>query len=496
MKFFTTTQIRQLDLYTIGIEPIASIGLMERAADRLLQQFRKDRDMNTEVVIMAGPGNNGGDGLALGRMLLQIGYEVQVILLHSGKISADCKINKERLQEYFPDFFTEQIGRFDPPEITKDTVIVDALFGSGLSKPVDGIFKKAIEWINSRPNRVISVDIPSGLPCEACATDNDCIVEADFTYSLQFPKLAFLFPENEKYVGKWKVIDIQLHPKAILETDTNFIFVEKANIQPLLISRTRFSHKGTFGHALIWAGKKGMAGAAVLASKAALRAGAGLVSVHSVDENRVILQSTVPEAIFVNELTELDHYNSFAFGPGLGTGDQTAEMLFELLKTLRKPCVLDADALNIISRHKNFLEFIPENSILTPHPGEFERLFGPSANSQERMEKASAMAQEYGFVIVLKGANTLTATPDGKMHFNSTGNPGMASGGMGDVLTGVIASLLAQGYTPEQSALMGVYLHGLAADLALQAQSEESLLAGDVAQNLGNAYKFLRQKNC
>ena len=496
MKFFTTTQIRQLDLYTIGNEPIASIGLMERAADRLLQQFRKDRDMNTEVVIMAGPGNNGGDGLALGRMLLQIGYEVQVILLHSGKISADCKINKERLQEYFPDFFTEQIGRFDPPEMTKDTVIVDALFGSGLSKPVDGIFKKAIEWINSRPNRVISVDIPSGLPGEACATDKDCIVEADFTYSLQFPKLAFLFPENEKYVGKWKEIDIQLHPKAILETDTNFIFVEKANIQPLLISRNRFSHKGTFGHALIWAGKKGMAGAAVLASKAALRAGAGLVSVHSVDENRVILQSTVPEAIFVNELTELDHYNSFAFGPGLGTGDQTAEMLFELLKTLRKPCVLDADALNIISRHKNFLEFIPENSILTPHPGEFERLFGPSANSQERMEKASAMAQEYGFVIVLKGANTLTATPDGKMHFNSTGNPGMASGGMGDVLTGVIASLLAQGYTPEQSALMGVYLHGLAADLALQAQSEESLLAGDVAQNLGNAYKFLRQKNC
>ena len=496
MKFFTTTQIRQLDLYTIGNEPIASIGLMERAADRLLQQFRKDRDMNTEVVIMAGPGNNGGDGLALGRMLLQIGYEVQVILLHSGKISADCKINKERLQEYFPDFFTEQIGRFDPPEMTKDTVIVDALFGSGLSKPVDGIFKKAIEWINSRPNRVISVDIPSGLPGEACATDKDCIVEADFTYSLQFPKLAFLFPENEKYVGKWKVIDIQLHPKAILETDTNFIFVEKANIQPLLISRNRFSHKGTFGHALIWAGKKGMAGAAVLASKAALRAGAGLVSVHSVDENRVILQSTVPEAIFVNELTELDHYNSFAFGPGLGTGDQTAEMLFELLKTLRKPCVLDADALNIISRHKNFLEFIPENSILTPHPGEFERLFGPSANSQERMEKASAMAQEYGFVIVLKGANTLTATPDGKMHFNSTGNPGMASGGMGDVLTGVIASLLAQGYTPEQSALMGVYLHGLAADLALQAQSEESLLAGDVAVNLGNAYKFLRQKNC
>ena len=492
MKIFTTTQIRQLDQYTIDNEPVASIGLMERAADRLLQQFRKDWGMNTEVVILAGPGNNGGDGLALGRMLLQIGYEVQLILLHSGKISADCKINKERLQEYFPDFFTEQTGRFDPPEMTKETVIVDALFGSGLSKPVDGIFKKAIEWINGCPNRVVSVDIPSGLPGEACATDTDCVVEADFTYSLQFPKLAFLFPENEKYVGKWKVIDIQLHPKVISETDTNFIFLEKADIRLMLKSRTRFSHKGTYGHALIWAGKKGMAGAAVLASKAALRAGAGLVSVHSVDENRIILQSTVPEAIFVNELTDPERYNSFAFGPGLGTGEQTAEMLFELLKTLRKPCVLDADALNIISSHKNFLEFIPEKSILTPHPGEFERLFGPSANSQERMEKASALAQEYGFVIVLKGANTQIATPDGKMYFNSTGNPGMASGGMGDVLTGIIAGLLAQGYTSEQSALLGVHLHGLAADLALQEQSEESLLASDVTENLGNAFKFLR----
>ena len=492
MKIFTTTQIRQLDQYTIDNEPVASIGLMERAADRILQHFRKDWGMNTEVVILAGPGNNGGDGLALGRMLLQIGYEVQVILLHSGKISADCKINKERLQEYFPDFFTEQNGRFDPPEMTKETVIVDALFGSGLSKTIDGIYKKAIQWINSRPNRVVSVDIPSGLPGEACRTETDCVVEADFTYSLQFPKLAFLFPENEKFVGKWKVIDIQLHPKVIADTESNFVFLEKSDIQAILKSRARFSHKRTFGHALIWAGKKGMAGAAVLTSRGALRSGTGLVTVHSLEENRVILQSTVPEAIFVNELPNLVHYNSFAFGPGLGTDNQTSDMLFELLKTVQKPCVLDADALNIISQHKNYLDFIPENSILTPHPGEFERLFGPSANSQERIDKASEKAQEYSFIIVLKGANTLIATPDGKLYFNSTGNPGMASGGMGDVLTGIIAGLLAQGYTSEQSALMGVYLHGLAADLALQTQSEESLLASDVAGNLGNTFKHLR----
>ena len=493
MKIFTTSQIRKLDEYTIEHEPIASIGLMERAADRLLQQFKKDWSMNRDVLILAGPGNNGGDGLAQGRMLLQIGYEVQVVLLHSGKISADCKINKERLQEYFPDFFTEQTARFDPPEMTKETVIVDALFGSGLSKTVDGIFKKAIEWINTCPNRVVSVDIPSGLRGEACASDKDCIVEADFTYSLQFPKLSFLFPENEKYVGKWKVIDIQLHPKAIAETDSNIFYLEKKDIQNKLISRNRFSHKGTFGHALIWAGKKGMAGAAILASKAALRSGAGLVSVHSVDENRVILQTAVPEAIFANELTELDHYNSFAFGPGLGTDEATTEMLFELLKTLQKPCVLDADALNIISQHQNFFDFIPENSILTPHPKEFERLFGSSADSLERMKKASKKAQELGIIIVLKGANTLIATPDGKMYFNSTGNPGMAVGGSGDVLTGIIAGLLAQNYSSEDSALLGVFLHGLSGDLALSEQSQESLMPQDMIENLGTAFNLLRK---
>ena len=492
MKIFTTSQIRQLDQYTIDHEPIASIGLMERAADRILQQFRKDWSMNTEVVILAGPGNNGGDGLALGRMLLQIGYEVQVVLLHTGKISTNCKQNKERLQEYFPEYFTEQIGKFEPVELTKEAVIVDALFGSGLSKPIDGNYKKAIEWINSQPNNVVSVDSPSGLPGEACVSEYDSVVKADFTYSLQFPKLAFLFSENEKYIGKWKVIDIQLHPKAIADTESNFVFLEKSDIQAILKSRARFSHKGTFGHALIWAGKKGMAGAAVLTSRGALRSGTGLVTVHSLEENRVILQSTVPEAIFVNELPNLVHYNSFAFGPGLGTDNQTSDMLFELLKTVQKPCVLDADALNIISQHKNYLDFIPENSILTPHPGEFERLFGPSANSTERIYKASEKAQEYGFIIVLKGANTLIATPDGKLYFNSTGNPGMASGGMGDVLTGIIVGLLAQGYSSTDSAVLGVYLHGLSADLALQTQSEESLLASDVAGNLGNTFKHLR----
>ena len=493
MKIFTTSQIRQLDQLTIEREPISSIALMERAADRILQQFKKDWNFGRDIVIFAGPGNNGGDGLALGRMLLQIGYEVQVILIHGGKISPDCKQNKDRLEQYFPDFFTEQINIFSPPEITKKTIIVDALFGSGLSKPLENTYAAVVDWINRSGNTVVAIDIPSGLCGEQCAADADPVVKANLTYTLQFPKTAFFFAENEKYTGKWKVIDIQLHPGAVAKTETNIYLTEKADIRTMLKPRERFSHKGTFGHTLIWAGKKGMAGAVVLSAKAALRSGAGLVSVHSVEDNRIILQSTVPEAIFVSELPDLTNYNSIAIGPGLGTDFQTTEMLFEMLKTMYKPCVLDADALNIISRHKNFLEFVPENSILTPHPKEFDRLFGASTHSQERMEKAITAAREHGLVIVLKGANTFISTPAGKLYINFTGNPGMAVGGMGDALTGIIAGMLAQGYSPVESSISGVYLHGLAGDLALSSQSEESLLPSDLIQNLGNAFTTIRK---
>ena len=492
MKFFTTTQIRQLDLYTIGNEPIASIGLMERAADRILQQFKKDWSLNRDVVVLAGPGNNGGDGLALGRMLLQIGYDVQVVLLHVGNLSVNCRLNRERLLEHFPDYFTEQKIKFEPAELTPKTIIVDALFGSGLTRPLEGIAKEAVKWINKSGKTVVSIDIPSGLSGDDCVRETVVAVEADVTYSLQFPKLAFFLPENEIFVGRWKVIDIQLHPKGIAEMQTNLFYVEKTDAQKILKSRMRFSHKGNYGHALIWAGKKGMAGAAVLASKAALRSGAGLVTVHSEEANRAILQTANPEAIFNNELNNIEAYNAFAFGPGIGTEKQAEGMLGELLQNIHKPVVLDADALNIISQCPELLNYIPENSILTPHPKEFERIFGASENSCIRMEKAVEKAKEYGITIVLKGANTLIAAPDGKMYFNSTGNPGMATGGMGDVLTGIIAGLMAQNYSSVESAVLGVYLHGLSADLALQNQSEESLLASDVIGSLGNAFKFLR----
>jgi len=504
MKIFATSAIRKLDQYTIEHEPISSTELMERAADALFREFAVQHPYPCSVFLFAGPGNNGGDTLALARKLLLAGYQVTGKLIHSGSLSPDCAINYQRLMKAFPKCVTELLDEFVTPEITPGTILVDGLFGSGLSRPLEGSFAEAVRWMNESGCTIVSIDIPSGLSGE----ENDfselsAIVKANLTLSLQFPKLAFFFAENAIYIGKWKIIDIGLHPQAIEQTPSDIYYLKENDISPLLIKRPTFGHKGTFGHACIVAGRTGMAGSAVLATKAALRSGAGLVTVHSAAENRVILQTAIPEAIFISDHTadyiadviSLEPYNVVAVGPGIGTHSDTARMLRKLLENHRKSCVLDADALNIISEQKDLLHRIHRNSILTPHPKEFERLFGQSKNSYERMEKAQKAAQQFGIIIVLKGAYTLIATPDGKLFFNSTGNPGMATGGSGDVLTGILAGLLAQGYSPEKAAKIGVFIHGRAGDLALRAESDESLMASDIIARLGNAFQSVRRHN-
>lgn len=499
MKFFSTPQIRELDRYTIEHEPIASIDLMERAADALHWEFIGNFPYLRSVYIFAGPGNNGGDALALARMLLKTGFSVEVFLIHTGKLSADCKINKKRLVDEFRNTLTELSDKFIVPSITNETIIVDGLFGSGLSRPLTGIFAEVVNWINKTDNTVISIDIPSGLRGEDNPDLSVPIIKADLTLSLQFPKLAFFMAENAPFVGEWKVININLHPKAIEETESNLYFLEEKEIKSLLKPRPKFSHKGTFGHALIVAGSKGMAGASVLSSKSALKSGAGLVTVHGPECNRTVVQTAIPEVIFssdpsndfITSCENIEKSNAIAIGPGIGAHFKTSEMLGISLEKLDKPCVIDADALNIISQRKEFLRLIPENSILTPHPKEFERLFGKCNSSYERMMKAQEAAQQYEIIIVLKGANTLIATPDGNLYFNSTGNPGMATAGSGDVLTGILVGLLAQGYTPEDTAKLGVFLHGRAGDLALENESAESLISGDIISNLGKAFKSL-----
>lgn len=514
MKFFATHNVRKLNQYTIENEPIASIDLMERAADALYWEFLGNFPYHQPVLIFVGPGNNGGDALALARILLKSGFETSVFLVHTGSLSIDCETNRKRLLENFPDSLTELKDNFIPPEISGDTLIIDGLFGSGLSRPLNGIFAETVNWINQSGCTVVSIDIPSGLNGEEIPLTPKGeqehlefqifpdlpIVKADYTFSLQFPKLAFFFPENASFVGNWSVVDIGIHPEAIKQTSSNFNILEEKEVSVLLKKRPKFSHKGTFGHALIIAGSNGMAGSAVLSSKAALRSGAGLVSVHSADCNRTILQTAVPEVIFksdsgndfISKIDDVENYNAVAIGSGIGTRTETVEMLGNFLKKLNVPCVLDADALNIIGKHKEMLKLIPKNSILTPHPKEFERMFGVSNNSYDRMIKAQQMAKNYGIIIVLKGAHTLISMPDGKLFFNSTGNSGMATAGSGDVLTGIITGLLAQGYKPEEAAKLGVFIHGRAGDLALKNESKESLIARDIIASLGKAFNSLK----
>ena len=499
MKLFTSSQIRQLDQLTIKNEPIASIDLMERAADAIYEKYLQTFSYNDPICIVAGPGNNGGDALALARMFLHTGLKVKVHLIYTGSLSNDCQTNKERLLFSYSDNLIEFNNEFTVPSISNDTIIIDGLFGTGLSRPLTGIFAEVVNWMNQSGCRIVSIDIPSGLEGENNVDISKPIVKASHTFSLQFPKLALLFAENESFVGKWDIIEIGLLPEAIRETASDYHYLEENYIKSLLKKRSKYSHKGTYGHALIVAGSRGMAGASVLSGKAALRSGAGLVTVHGCTSNRTIIQTAVPEIIFqtdqfddfISDVNVLEIYNSVAVGPGIGTKTETADMLRKLLGQLNKPCVLDADALNIISIEKDLLQLIPKNSLLTPHPKEFERLFGKCNSSYERMMKAQEAARQYEIIIVLKGANTLIAMPDGKLHFNSTGNPGMATGGSGDVLTGILVGLLAQAYTSEETALLGVFIHGKAGDLALENESEESLIAEDIISHLGKAFKSL-----
>ncbi len=502
MKIFNTNQIRNIDEYSIKNEPINSIDLMERAAQAIFTQFKKQFSTQHSVYVIAGNGNNGGDALALARLLLLANYRVKVFFLTGNTISADCKTNYQRLIMLFPDALTLINDIFLEPQISANSILIDGIFGSGLSRPLQGIYAQVVNWINHSGCIIVAIDIPTGLSSEENKLVKPLvIVKATFTYSLHFQKLAFMFPEISDYCGKISVLDIGLHPEIIKQTETDYHILEKPEISEILKTRTKFSHKGTFGHTLIVAGKKGMAGAALLSAKAALRSGTGLVTVHSASKNRTILQSSAPEIIFISDsetdyvskVDSIDSYNSMAIGPGIGTHPKTAEMLKNTFLHTNIPYVVDADALNIIASNNELLELIPKNSIITPHPKEFERLFGLSNNSYERLLKAQNVAIKYQIIIVLKGAHTLIATPEGKLFFNSTGNSGMATAGMGDVLTGIIAGLLAQGYNAENAAKIAVFLHGTAADIAIETESEESLISSDLITCIGKAFKSIRQ---
>ncbi len=500
MKIFRCDQIRHIDEYTIRNEPVASIDLMERAAGRLFEWYAERFERSRRILIFAGPGNNGGDGLALARMLASNRYEPEVLFLQvTGSTSNDWQINRKRLEKEtkVPFDTIKKIDEF--PFVSQDDVIIDAIFGSGISRPAEGLASDIIKMINKSEATVVSIDIPSGLFGEDNShVSQDNIIRADFTLSFQFPKLAFMFPENEKYTGEWIVLPIGLDFRTIR---TPFTFLERKLITPLLKTRSKFDHKGTFGHGLLIGGSYGKMGAVVLGAKAALRTGVGLITCHIPSTGNKILQGSIPEAMIIHDAAEryisgignTDHFDAVGIGPGLGTESGSQKAFHEFLLNCKKPLVVDADALNILSLNKEWFSLIPAGTILTPHPKEFERLAGKTSNSYERLQKQIEFSESHKCIIVLKGAHTSVSSPDGNVWFNSTGNPGMATAGSGDVLTGMILSLLAQGYDQVNAAIIGVYLHGLAGDIAAEKSGYESVIASDIIAETGTAFNRLRE---
>ncbi len=505
MKIFTSRAIHEIDSATCEAQQINSIDLMERAAELVTDELNSRFLPGQRFVVMAGPGNNGGDALAVARMLMERGYKrVEVFLFNvTGKLSHDCDEERKKLITVDGVDFTEVSREFNPPYLGEKDVVIDGLFGSGLNKPLMGGFVAVTRYINESGAYIVSIDLPSGLFGEWNSQVNRRdIVHANLTLAFQLPRLSFFFEENYVVLGEWKLLDLDLDEKKIKDMPADYLLVESRNIRPLLRQRLPFTGKRDYGSALIFAGSTGMMGAAVMCSRATLRSGAGLVTVHGPKGGISIMQTAVPEAMF--EPDRNDHYitdmrvhhghQAIAAGPGIGTSSQTVDALETLLRSGVASLVLDADAINCISAKPELLSFLPPKTIITPHIGEFDRLFGEQRSSEDRLKTALEMARQYNIIIVLKGHYTATIRPTGRVYINSTGNPGMATAGSGDVLTGVISAFLAQGYRPEHAATIGVYVHGLAGDLAAEKIGETGLIAGDIADHVGRAVKMIIDK--
>ncbi len=514
MKILPVPLIREADAYTIQHEPIDDIDLMERAASKCFQWLETNLDKTQKIIVFCGSGNNGGDGLAIARMLIQTGFHVEVFVLQGPeKMTPSCMINYERMQaiggakSVMADragvlHIINKSGEF--PEIGFHDIVIDAIFGSGLSRPAEGIAAEVIHHINSSGARIIAIDVPSGLFCDTTTHTGHqpVVIRADYTLTFSPPKLAFFFPENDRFAGDWQLLDIGLMQSFLDSAVVHNFMQTRSDIQPILKKRNKYSHKGNFGHALLICGSTGKMGAAVLSARACLRSGAGLVTVHIPRSGVSILQTAVPEAMVSIDCDEdtyatvpdLSVYSSIAIGPGLGQSAKSAAALKLLIQNTRVPVIFDADAINLLAENKTWLGFIPKGSIFTPHPKEFERLVGKSSNDFDRNQLQQDFSVRHQCYVILKGAHSAVTGPDGCCYFNTTGNPGMATGGSGDVLTGIIAGFMAQGYSSLESCQLGVYLHGLSGDIALSANGCEALIATDIITNLGKSFQTLYGK--
>ena len=500
MKIFTSNQIKDLDHYTIEHEPIRPIDLMERAAKAMSRAIVEIWDNSFPVVVFAGPGNNGGDALAMARILADQNYKVSVFLFNiNDHLSEDCSANKKRVAEHrHIKSFIEVTQQFDPPTLDSNTLVIDGLFGTGLNKPLAGGFASLVKYINQSPAKVVSIDIPSGLMTEDNTYNIPAnIIRANITLSLQLKKLAFMFADMQQYIGRLRLLDIRLNQDYINNTNSQYYIVEENDVRRMLIPRHDFDHKGTIGNALLIAGSYGMAGAAILAVRACLRSGVGKVTLHTPRKNYTAMQTAVPEAVLqldreeaiFSEAVDAEDYDALGIGPGLGQSENSAIALIAQLRRTTSPIVVDADALNILANHRAWMQQLPKGIIMTPHPKEFERMCGNRCNGDyDRLAKAREMAEHLQAYILLKGHYSALCKPDGSVVFNSTGNSGMATAGSGDVLTGIITALLSRGYRQEEACITGMYLHGLAGDLAAKELGKESLIASDIIDFLPKAF--------
>jgi ADP-dependent NAD(P)H-hydrate dehydratase / NAD(P)H-hydrate epimerase len=501
MKVLSVSQIREADAYTIDHEPISSIDLMERAGLALAQHIMDFAGEDAETfLILSGQGNNGGDGLVIARVLHQHGYSVTVVvpwLNASG--SPDFETNLQRLNQC--GILEVRVrDALELPDLTGFDVVLDALFGSGLTRPVTGVMAGVIERVNAGNAVVISIDIPSGLFADHYTDPQQgAIIRADFTFYIELPKLVMLLPGSFEFTGFCFKVPIGLHPDYIGRAQTrNWVFTLD-DARELFMPRSRVSHKGSYGHALLLAGSRSRMGAALLAAEGALRSGTGLLTAALPEGAVTAMNARLPEAMllqdpeseFLTVLPELSPYSAVGAGPGLGMAPETQSVIFKLLQQCERPLVMDADALNILAENPDWLGMMPAGTILTPHPKEFERLAGKTGNDFQRLEMAVAFAKKYQCVIVLKSAFTVVVSPDGDCSFNLTGNAGLAKGGSGDVLTGIILGLLCRGYANEDAARLAVYLHARAAELAAESTGLDAMLASDVIHELRAAWREL-----
>lgn len=500
----SAAQVRAADAHTIAHEPINSLDLMERAAAHCAQRLAELIGPETPVAVLAGMGNNGGDGLVIARILSQKGHGKVTVLAprYRSEGSPDRETNMSRARESGVPVRILEEGE-GLPDLGPGTVVIDALFGTGLQRPITGWLKDLVQELNRLPHPVIAIDLPSGLFADGNGTnDPDAIVRATRTLTLELPKMALLMADHYRFAGEWEVLPIGLDREFIADQPTDLVVIEDGDVAAMLPPRHRVHHKGDHGHAWILAGGPGKMGAALLAAKAALRSGCGLLTVRVPQGQDAVVHGAVPEAMVsmdeepeLSSLPQFDRVAAIGMGPGTGTGDGTARLLKHLVQEAPAPLVLDADALNILAENRTWLSFLPAGTILTPHPKELERLVGKAGSDEERLEQARELARKHRLVVVLKGAYSAVCTPDGRAYFNTSGNAGMAKGGSGDVLTGILTALRAQGLDPLSAALLGVKAHAMAGDLAAGSLGMDGMLPSDLIAHLPMVWHQLRAIN-